>query len=967
MASELKHGEALASFFAAHGKAIDSTANRPIQLNDADAIWMVERGTIDVLAAEFDAGRITSPLRHVMRLGPGQLAFGTTQDEHLPKLIVKGLEGTRLRLFRRDSFLAAIRQSSHSELLLDELIALTDSWIEDFAASVAHEMEAHPQVEYRLSSGCKLKSGIASALTGVRWIISDDLDSTFLDLAETRGDMIPVTVDSWIRIHATEGLSCLSTKDLGIVKLLHQALPEFHRLVLSAESLNRRLLLADEANMQVAQAFQRRRAKTQARTSLQALVGKPQHADGDGKSPLEKALAIIARNTGLEFQIPDTGNNEPTIRDFCKASGLRMRRIRLVTEDRWWLGDSGIMLAFSKADSQPVVLLPNPWGNYRIMDPTTGKSVPANASHTQQLKDACLLYPRLSAEGVAGLGGLFRTARCKMLTDFILLVVMGLGTGFLSLAPVVAVNWLIGRVIPDGNTTSLLQLSAFLTGIAFLSALFYVLRGTALMRMEGRLTARLTALVWDRLLRLRPDFFRRYSAGELATCSMVFQDIRDHVSGVTADGILSCMFLLPALGLLFIYDLGLGIAVACFGVLAIFVTVLFGILHVEPQYRYLKTSRELAGILHQYLSGISKLRITGAEDSAFATWALKYKEQKQAEIKLSALSAHVSAFSAATPALASAILFAAVFWQDGRFEVADFIAIHTAAMVFSMSLMTLSNSVRAIAFIVPACRQVEPILSSPAEVNSLRGSQSHLSGEVLLDQVSFNYPELGEKVLDNVTIHARPNEFVAIVGESGAGKSTILRLALGLERPLSGAVYYGERDLAQLDLGTVRAQIGVVMQDDLLQHGNILEAIIGVDDGLTTDDAWRAAAMAGVDKDIRAMPMGMYTTIGENLSTFSGGQIQRIKIAAALVRNPRIVFLDEPTSWLDNQSQAQTMQGIENSVCTRIVVAHRLSTVRMANRIYVLNQGKVVQTGTFYELFEVDGPFRNLALRQIES
>lgn len=220
-------------------------------------------------------------------------------------------------------------------------------------------------------------------------------------------------------------------------------------------------------------------------------------------------------------------------------------------------------------------------------------------------------------------------------------------------------------------------------------------------------------------------------------------------------------------------------------------------------------------------------------------------------------------------------------------------------------------------------------------------------------------------MLEDVSIHVKPGEFVAIVGESGTGKSTLFRLALGLEKPASGGVYYDGRDLAGLDVGAVRRQVGVVMQDGALMHGSVLDNIIGHGDECTEEDAWRAARQAGVAEDILAMPMGLYTMVGENSATFSGGQGQRIRIAAALARKPRIIFLDEPTSWLDTKGQAQTMKGIEDSTSTRLVIAQRLSTIRMANRIYVLQGGHVVQSGTYEELLVAAGPFRDLAQRQM--
>ncbi len=971
MANEQTGGEALTTFAVANGEVCSAAANCPVYMNDADVVWLVESGAVDILAAEFDGDCIQSPFRHVMRLEPGRLAFGAAEDGHSLRLVAKGLEGTRLRVFSRNSLLAALTPPNHGGSLLPELVAQTDYWIENLASSVAHEMEGRPRIEFRLSSGVKVGSGIASATRGVKWIVADALDATFLDVADARttggGGMMPVTEDSWIRIHATEGLACMSTGDLDIGKLLTRALPEFHRLALSAESMNRRMLLVDEANLQVVQASQRRHAKIRARASLAALTNRdPEPENGNEKTLLGDALRIIGEREGLEFRTPDViSKGEPTLRDFCEASGIRARRVRLVAEDRWWLGDSGSMLAFRRADKQAVALTPGLNGQYQIVDPATGKSTRADANSTHQLQDACLFYPRLPEEGAAGLSDLFRAAGAVLSTDISLLLLMGLASGTLTLAPVVAINLLIGTMVPGGDATGLFQLSALLTGLAFVSALFHVLRGTALMRLEGRLAARLGAIVWDRLMRLRPDFFRRYSTGELEARSMVFQDIRDHVSGVAADGVLSSLFLLPALGLLFFYDVGLGLAVACFSALVLAATIISCILHVGPQRRYLETSRQLAGNIHQFISGISKLRTSGAEDSAFAAWAEKYREQKQAEIRLSALSEHLAAFSSATPAFASAILFAMTIWHGGGLETANFVAIHTAAMIFSMSAITLGNSVRAIAFIAPACEQVKPVLASPADVGSRRGVRHKLVGEVLLDQVSFGYSGQGQNVLQDVTIHAKVGELVAIVGESGAGKSTVFRLALGLETPSSGAVYYDGQNLAQLNPGAIRAQTGVVMQDGFPQLGNILEAIIGVDDDLTVDDAWRAAGMAAVEEDIRAMPMGLYTTVSENSATFSGGQSQRIYLAAALVRDPRIIFLDEPTSWLDTRSQAQTMKSIENSTCTRFVIAHRLSTIRKANRIYVLKDGRVAQSGKFDDLLQVSGPFRDMALRQM--
>ncbi|MYI47906.1 MAG: ATP-binding cassette domain-containing protein, partial [Rhodospirillaceae bacterium] len=796
----------------------------------------------------------------------------------------------------------------------------------------------------------------------------DELQATFLDFMQAESDgpgLMPVTQESWVKLDSTTGVVLRSSAELGASRLLGAGLPEFHRLTLGAESIHRRLLVADDANLQMAQVSRRRHEKAQARTRLSTLVdARRPHGDG---APLGDALRIIGRHEGIAIRTPAfAGKEEVSLLDYCEASGVRARRVRLSEEDRWWLGDSGAMLAFRRADDQPVVLLPGGTGRYRVVDPVTGESAPAGARTADVLRDASVLHPGLDTGERSSMRALLRVGGAKARSEIVQVVAFGLSAGLLALAPAVAVDLLIAKVIPAGDPVALIQFTAVLAGLAFVAALSHILRGTALMRLEGRLAARIGAAVWDRLLRLRSEFFRRFNAGDLAARSLVFQDVRDHVAGVAADALLSTLFALPALGLLFYYDAALGWAGTCLGLAALGVTTAFCIRQIKPQRRYLETSRRLLGDLQQFMNGIAKLRTTCAEDSAFAAWARRYREHKEAEIRLSVLNERLVAFSAAVPALGSAALFAVVAAQGaGGLATEDFLAVHTAAMVLFMAIVMLGNSARSLAFVKPACEQLAPILASTPGSAPRPGARVKLQGDILLDRVSFGYSEIGSMVLQELSIHARPGEFVAIVGESGAGKSTVFRLALGLEQPWSGAVYYDGRDLASLDVNAVRRQIGMVPQGAPLQNGTILDNIIGVSNDLTTEDAWRAAHQAVVDEDIRAMPMGLHTTVGENSATFSGGQGQRIRIAGALVRNPRLLFLDEPTSWLDTQTQARTMRGLEESASTRLVIAHRLSTIRMANRIYMLKAGQVVQVGGFDELLAADGPFRDLARRQL--
>jgi ATP-binding cassette subfamily C protein len=265
---------------------------------------------------------------------------------------------------------------------------------------------------------------------------------------------------------------------------------------------------------------------------------------------------------------------------------------------------------------------------------------------------------------------------------------------------------------------------------------------------------------------------------------------------------------------------------------------------------------------------------------------------------------------------------------------------------------------------VPTYERAKPILETLPEVDEMKADPGELTGELEVSHVSFRYREDGPIVLKDVSVQVKPGEFVALVGPSGSGKSTLFRLLLGFEKLEAGAVYYNGRDLVGLDIREVRRQIGVVLQNGKLMAGDIFTNIIG-SSLLTLEDARQAARMAGLEDDLKAMPMGLHTVISEGGGTLSGGQRQRLLIARALVHRPRILFFDEATSALDNRTQAIVSESLDNLQATRIVIAHRLSTIMNADRIYVLQDGRVVQQGTYDELIQAEGVFADLAKRQM--
>ena len=750
------------------------------------------------------------------------------------------------------------------------------------------------------------------------------------------------------------------------------ALAEYHHLIIGAEQINRLLLLADEANEQTALTLHRRRDEERARRNLYGVLGSPDAAVDDSDSTLLAALRIIGEREGIVFRPPSrrkaSVDEQLSLQEILEVSGVRSRKVQLTVEDRWWEGDSGAMLGFRHEDGRPLALLPGLSGRYRALDPVTGEATRLDARGAAAIqREGWLFYRSFPADRAVGTKDILALGAKGMAGDLGRFAGAGLIASVLMLAPAIAVGFLVDWILPAASVGMLVQLSIVLIALAVVGTLLQMLRGTAMMRPGGTRhcsgkrgalgpLADAPAKFLQGLHRGRP----RRAHGGLSSAA------RPGIGSGCQCGHLICLLLLPMLVLLFIYDTALAWLILGIGVFSLAVTLVFGLLQVGPQRRFYAVSRRLAGELFQWIDGISKLRSAGAEASAFAAWARGYREQQAAQLQISRLNVHLVAFSAALPAFMGAAIFGVALWHgSGRLELGSFLVVYAVSILFYAAVIGLGYSFEVIAAVLPGYEQIKPVITAIPDSRRALPATVDLGGEVRFDRVSFQYTRDGPQIVDDVSIHVRPGEFIAIVGESGAGKSTLLRLALGLEDPTAGGIYYDDRDLAHLDRRSIRRQIGVVTQDGALKPGNLLDNIIGFGEDLTIDDAWKAAKLAAVDSDIAAMPMQMFTAVGDRASTFSGGQIQRIRIAAALVREPRIVFLDEATSWLDAKSQAHVMAGIESLAATRIVIAHRLSTIRKAQRIYVLHQGRVVQEGSFIALYQTEGHFRDLVQRQM--
>ena len=362
------------------------------------------------------------------------------------------------------------------------------------------------------------------------------------------------------------------------------------------------------------------------------------------------------------------------------------------------------------------------------------------------------------------------------------------------------------------------------------------------------------------------------------------------------------------------------------------------------------------------ITGIQKIKLAGAEKRAFARWGNLYAENAKLTYGPPTFIKLNSVISLAISLVGTIVMYSMAV--KSGISVADYYAFNTAYGMVSGAFMALAGIALTVSQIKPILNMVKPFFDAVPEVSDGKQVITRLSGGIELNNVSFRYSENMPLVVDDMSLKIRPGQYVAIVGKTGCGKSTLMRLLLGFEHPQKGAIYYDGRDLERIDLRSLRRRIGVVMQNGKLFQGDIYSNIVISAPWLSQDEAWEAAELAGIADDIRKMPMGMNTIISEGSGGISGGQRQRLMIARAIAPKPKILMFDEATSALDNITQKKISESLGSLKCTRIVIAHRLSTIKQCDRIIVLDRGKIIEDGKYDELIEKNGFFAELVARQ---
>lgn len=669
---------------------------------------------------------------------------------------------------------------------------------------------------------------------------------------------------------------------------------------------------------------------------------------------------IVAALGGRVPEIPaDVEDLNLQLEHMLRPTGILRRRV--VLAGRWWKDAVGCYLGSTDTGHAVAILPGKAWG-YAYRGPD-GHLVRVDRRTARHLNTDAFCFYRPLPERKLGVRDLVRfMLGCITAADVTLTLGASLLVALLGLFLPFMNQVLFERVIPGGVNSMLAPVAALLLGVAVASTLIGMTRGVILDRLQGKFRLAVQSAAMMRLLSLPATFFKEHSAGDLSSRLTGVHALCATLSNATLTVGLTALF-----SIVYLVQMG-SFCPALTGpaVLILLVSLGHSLLSTGMQLgvsrRRLKISAVLNGRVFAIFSGIQKIKLAGAEKRAFAQWAKVYRE----EGKLVFTPPVYLRLNAAVTLLISGLGAVWLYGVAGAAKVsaADYIAFQVAYGAVAGALQALSGIAAAAAEIRPVLEMVQPLLETVPESSSERRIVTSLSGGIEINNLTFRYDKDGPAILHNLSLKVRPGEFVAVVGKTGCGKSTLLRMLLGFERPESGAVYYDGNNLESLDMRSFRRCVGTALQNGRLLAGSIFSNIVLAAPWLTMQDAWEAARLAGVSEDIQAMPMGMHTLISEGSGGISGGQRQRILIARAIAPRPAVLFFDEATSALDNLSQKRVIDKLESLACTRLVIAHRLSTLCHSDRIVVLEGGRIVEEGTYEELMNAGGPFQELAARQ---
>jgi len=688
-----------------------------------------------------------------------------------------------------------------------------------------------------------------------------------------------------------------------------------------------------------------------------------------------QVVDLIFRANGLEA-VPRTrsafsGLSTVTIQDAAHVFGARTRQI--VLPANWWEKDhgnlAGLMIEAAESDGtapeeqSAVALIRRRSGGYDLVAPGNPEPIKVTEKIARQLKPIAFeIHPSLP-QNISSPLSLAWFILPSIRSELIGAAIFGGLIAALGTLVPIATAVVVDTLIPGLERNMLSQLGVALAVIAVLNYLLSVTRQRLVLRANGKSKQLFASAIWNTLLALPVSFFNTHSSGDLQARYHGLLSLREMCVSIVLNSLVTIIFSGFYFALMYFYSPQLAFIALGYVIILVAASISLGLYLRRDHLKIAELSGWLSGYVFQVFTGIAKLRASASEVRFLARWADKFASSQAAILRTQHRSGQFAGFLELYAGFGLIALFSAsILGSSSQSSAGTFIAFLAAFGSFQFAFQGLATLALDLVALQPEWKRGQIILQTEPEVGHQAAKPKKLKGSIELSSVRFGYLE-GLEVIKGVSFKIEASEHVAIVGSSGSGKSTVMRLMLGLEKPFSGTITFDNQDISKLDLPLLRRQIGVVTQNGKVHAGTILDNIRGATN-IDHERCLEACLAAGLESDLKAFPMGLHTPLTEGGSSLSGGQRQRVLIARALVLNPAILFLDEATSALDNRTQAVVTESLEKLNITRIVIAHRLSTIRNADRIFLMDDGRIKANGSFEELLETSPLFQKMAKRQ---
>lgn len=686
----------------------------------------------------------------------------------------------------------------------------------------------------------------------------------------------------------------------------------------------------------------------------------------DGDDPLYRTVAYACRATSIPLiessKVSSACGDAVSVPNIARASRFACRKV--VLEQNWFKKDCGTIIG--SIEGKPVACVPRGQTSYTVYYGENGEKCKLTPQIANTISPEAFVISRtlptrkLSTKDIIAFG-----AKSIRNVDVAYVLILGLVGALIGILLPTLNQKIYDKYIPLGNYSQLIQICIVIATFMIGNLFFGMVKKLSEFRISSHVGYDLQNAVYYRIFHLPESFFREHESADLAQRLAYIAGIANaFVTSVLVSG-LATVFSFLYLYRMFKYSSKLSwmalLMLVIYGIIVFFISR--STLKYDKQIE--KAKGEASAKLYQFLNGIEKIRMAGVEDRAAYEYLLPFAEKQTSEMSKNRFAAYRLVLSGTASVMFSMVFYLIIVRSKINISTGSFMAFNSAFGSFSAAVLGLIDGILNLYQMKPQYERIRPVIETAPEDDEGKEIPGKLRGEVSLNNIKFSYDKDGSYVLNGIDLKIAQGEYVGIVGSSGCGKSTLLKLLLGFEEPDQGQVCFDGKNLKQLDKREVRKNLGVVLQNGKLIAGSIFENITITAPSATLKDVQAVIEAVGLKSDIEQMPMGVHTVLSENSGTISGGQQQRILIARAIIAHPSILIFDEATSALDNVTQAAVCESLDKMNVTRIVVAHRLSTIKNCDRIIVLQDGKIVEQGTYTALMDQNGLFHQLAARQL--